>query len=202
MSDDHEDSPFWREIGEVPDDAFPLGLVHAPLVQAPERGALFDVVCCVCRRRGRITGLDICRRFPGWLTRDMVDWGRALTCEGCGSKRLSFTMIKDPAAGGFMAAAHLPKIARIERLLAWLPEGGMSLDDVAYLVRDMDAAKLRGAGLPEEVWQFWANGRTHSRLYRPGRNRRRPDAMNPPGGDHGREANAGESEGGRPPGAG
>lgn len=172
MSGDQEDTPFWRGIGDTPDEAFPLGLLHRPLVEAPERGSLFEILCCVCRRRGRITGLEICRRFPAWLTRDMVEWGRALICEACGSKRLLFTMLKDPAADGFLAAAHLPEVARIKRLLAWLPEGEMSLDDVAYLLRDMNPVKLREAGFPEEVWQFWQYGYDHSTLYRPGGNRR------------------------------
>lgn len=151
MSDD-EDTPFWRGIGSVADDHFPMGLHHFPLIEAPDRGAQIRVTCCVCRKQGRFTGLDLIRRFPDWLTRDACEWACSLRCDSCGAKRLSLAMADDPGAHGFRASTRdTPEVIRLRRLLAWLPEGGLRLDDVAYLLRDVNHVHLMEAGMADEV---------------------------------------------------
>lgn len=37
MTED-ENTPFWRGIDLVPDERFPIGLHHFPLIEAPDRG--------------------------------------------------------------------------------------------------------------------------------------------------------------------
>lgn len=144
-----------------PDSAFPMlhGLSHQPLVQLPERGAGILHKCKACEREVWFGGRDLCRLFPQWLTRDVWLWSLAMKCDGCPSPRQTFSARKDDAAGAFSLGANDPTEAqRIRRLMAWLPEGGLRIDDVAYLVRDVDARQLRQAGFPDDVVTLFAGG--------------------------------------------
>ncbi len=163
-----EDTPFWRGIGSTPDDHFPIGLHHFPLIEVPDRGSQLRVLCCVCRREGRFTGLDLIRQFPDWLTRDACEWACALCCDSCGSRRLSVSMANDPNAHGFRSSHRdTSDVLRMRRLIAWLPEGGLRLDDVAYLLRDVDHVRLKEAGMPQEVVRLFSYGGHHCADYWP-----------------------------------
>lgn len=166
--DDDEDTPFWRSIGSVADDDFPIGLHHFPLIEVPDRGTQIQVTCCVCRKQGRFTGLDLIRRFPEWLIRDACEWACSLRCDSCGAKRLSLGMANDPGAHGFhKSTSDTSEVIRLRRLIAWLPEGGLRLDDVAYLLRDVDHVHLREAGMPDEVVDLFRYGGHHCGNYWP-----------------------------------
>lgn len=163
-----EDAPFWRTIGQVPDERFPIGLHHFPLIEAPDRGTQIRVTCCVCRKQGRFSGLDLIRRFPEWLNRDACEWACSLRCDSCGAKRLSLDVADDPGAHGFRESTRdTAEVIRIRRLLAWLPEGGLRLDDVAYLLRDVNHVHLREAGMPDEVVSLFRYGGHHCGDYWP-----------------------------------
>ena len=163
-----EDTPFWRNIANVPDDHFPIGLHHFPLIEVPDRGSQLVVTCCVCRKQGRFTGLDLIRRFPEWLTRDACEWACSLRCDTCGARRLHFGMRADPSAEGFRESTRdTSEVIRIRRLLAWLPEGNLRLDDVAYLLRDVDHVHLRDAEMTDEVIMFFRYGGHHCGGYAP-----------------------------------
>lgn len=146
---------------EAPDSAYPMlfGLSHAPLVQLPERGAGVLQKCDACKREVWFGGKDLCRLFPEWLTRDIWLWSLAMKCDDCPSPRQTFSARKDEAAGSFSLGSNDPAEAqRIRRLMAWLPEGGRRIDDVAYLIRDADAQALRAAGFPDDVVALFAGG--------------------------------------------
>jgi hypothetical protein len=165
---EEEETPFWRTIGDVPDDRFPIGLRHFPLIEVPDRGTQVVVTCCVCRKKGCFTGLDLIRQFPGWLTHDACEWACSLRCDSCGERRLKLCLMDHPAAQGFRAGAQdTSDVIRIRRLLAWLPEGGLRLDDVAYLLRDINHVNLKSAGLPQDVIQFFSYGAHHCEGYLP-----------------------------------
>lgn len=165
---EEEDTPFWRSIAAVPDDHFPIGLHHFPLIEVPDRGSQLVVTCCACRKAGRFTGLDLIRRFPDWLTRDACEWACSLRCDDCGAKRLSIAVANDPGAHGFRESTRdTSDVIRIRRLLAWLPEGGLRLDDVAYLLRDINHVHLRGAGMSDQVIMFFRYGAHHCAGYEP-----------------------------------
>lgn len=55
----------------------------------------------------------------------------------------------------------------MRRLLAWLPEGGLRLDDVAYLLRDVNHVHLSAAGMPKEVVSLFSYGGHHCADYWP-----------------------------------
>ncbi len=163
-----EDTPFWRGIGSVADDDFPIGLRHFPLIEAPDRGNLLRVLCCACRARRQISGLELIRDFPDWLTRDACEWACTLRCEACGSQRLALSIADDPSAQGFREGpGDTSEVVRIRRLLAWLPEGGLRLDDVAYLLRDVNHVCLSAAGMPKEVISLFSYGGHHCADYWP-----------------------------------
>lgn len=166
--DDDEDSPFWRGVGQIPDERFPIGLHHFPLIEAPDRGMQIRVTCCVCGKKGFFSGLDLIRRFPDWLNRDACEWALSLRCDSCGGRRLSLTTANDPAANAFRDSPRdTSDVMRIRRLLAWLPEGGLRLDDVAYLLRDVNHVHLRDAGMPDEVVSLFRYGGHHCGDYWP-----------------------------------
>lgn len=168
MIDDLDDTPFWRSVGSIPDDSFPIGLHHFPLVALPDRGNMVVVTCCSCRRRARFTGHDIVCAFPEWLTRDACEWARALRCDGCASKRLNFGVYADASAQGFREGTRdQSDVLRVRRLLAWLPDAGLRLDDVAYILRDIDPVHLREAGMPREVIRLFHAGDAHCGGYTP-----------------------------------
>lgn len=173
---EEEEEPFWRTIGDVPDDRFPIGLHHFPLIEVPDRGAQVVVTCCVCRKKGCFTGLDLIRQFPGWLTHDACEWACSLRCDSCGERRLHLCVMDHPGAHGFRTGAQdTSDVIRIRRLLAWLPEGGLRLDDVAYLLRDINHVNLKSAGLPQDVIQFFSYGSRHCEGYLP--KSRRPGSV-------------------------
>lgn len=163
-----EDTPFWRGIGSTPDDHFPIGLHHFPLIEAPDRGNLIRVLCCACRKRRQISGLELIRDFPDWLTRDACEWACTLRCEACGSQRLALSIANDPSAHGFRDGPHdTSEVIRMRRLLAWLPRGGLRLDDVAYLLRDVNHVHLSAARMPQEVVRLFSYGGHHCADYWP-----------------------------------
>lgn len=138
----------------IPDAAFPMmsGLAHQPLVSIPERGNAIVHQCRGCGREVLFSGRDICRLFPAWLTRDVWAWAAAMKCDDCASPRQAFHCISDTASQGFNGGPGDPTEAQyIRRLMAWLPDGGLRIDDVAYLVCSVDPTKLRDAGFAEDV---------------------------------------------------
>lgn len=148
-------------LSAAPDSAFPMlfGLSHAPLVHLPERGAGVLQTCRACGREVWFGGRDLCRLFPDWLTKDIWLWALAMKCDDCPSPRQTFSARKDDAAGAFRSGPNDPPEAqRIRRLMAWLPEGGQRIDDVAYLIRDADARALRETGFPDDVVALFAGG--------------------------------------------
>lgn len=156
----------------APDSAFPMlfGLSHAPLVQLPERGAGIQQRCEACGREVWFSGRNLCRLFPNWLTKDIWLWARAMKCDDCPSPRQTFSARKDDAAGSFSKGPNDPADAQyVRRLMAWLPEGGRRIDDVAYLVRDVDARSLRQAGFPDDVVALFAGGTFGSDHFHPTR---------------------------------
>ncbi|MBJ7509718.1 hypothetical protein [Brevundimonas sp.] len=139
---------------QAPDSAYPMlhGMSHRPLVELPDRATGIRQRCEGCGREVWFGGRDICRLFPDWLTRDIWLWAMAMKCDDCPSPRQSFAVYKDAAAGGFSLGASDPwEAQRIRRLMAWLPEGGRRIDDVAYLIRDVDPRKLRETGFSQDV---------------------------------------------------
>jgi len=137
-----------------PDSDYPAlhGMGHKPLVELPDRGAGIRQRCERCGREVWFGGRDICRLFPDWLTRDVWLWALAMKCDDCPSPRQSFAAYKDDEAGGFSRGAGDPSEAqRIRRLMAWLPEGGRRIDDVAYLIHDVDARELLKTGFDKDV---------------------------------------------------
>lgn len=138
----------------IPDDAFPMmsGLAHQPLVCIPERGSAIVQQCKACGREVLFSGRDLCRLFPAWLTRDVWAWAAAMKCDDCPSPRQAFHCISDSAAHGFSRGPGDPAGAQnLRRLMTWLPEGGLRIDDVAYLIRGADPVKMRDAGFEESV---------------------------------------------------
>ncbi len=155
----------------IPDAAFPMlsGLAHQPLVSIPERGNAIVHQCRGCAREVLFSGRDICRLFPAWLTRDVWAWAAAMKCDGCASPRQAFHCINDPAAHGFHGGPGDSAGAQyVRRLMAWLPDGGLRIDDVAYLVSGVDPTKLRDAGFEEDVVMLFTSP-SCSRHYRPTR---------------------------------
>ena len=137
-----------------PDEAFPFmsGLGHQALVILPDRGSGIVQRCTACGREVWFGGKDLCRLFPAWLTRDVWAWAAAMRCDDCPSPRQSFHALNDLGAHGFHRGPGDPEEAqRIRRLTAWLPEGGLTIDDVAYLIHDVNPVKLRDAKIEEDV---------------------------------------------------
>lgn len=154
----------------APDSAFPMlfGLSHRPLVQLPERGAGILQTCTTCEHEIWFGGRDLCRLFPNWLTKDVWLWAKAMKCENCPSVRQTFAAKKDGAAQGFSKGPGDPTDAQyVRRLMTWLPEGGRQIDDVAYLVRDVDAPTLREAGFPDDIVALFAGGTCSSDHFYP-----------------------------------
>jgi len=52
--------------------------------------------------------------------------------------------------------------------MTWLPEGGFRIDDVAYLIKGVNATKLRDAGFEEDVIMLFTSPYS-SRHYNPTR---------------------------------
>lgn len=157
---------------ESPDSAFPMlfGLSHAPLVQLPARGAGIMQRCKACGREVWFGGRDLRRLFPNWLTKDVWLWARAMKCDDCPSVRQTFAARKDEAAGEFSKGPSDPSDAQyVRRLMAWLPEGNRRIDDVAYLISDVDARSLRQAGFPDDVVALFAGGTYGSDHFQPTR---------------------------------
>ena len=153
-----------------PDEAFPVlsGLAHQPLVCIPERGAGIVQRCTACGREVWFSGRDLCRLFPAWLTRDVWAWAAAMKCDDCPSPRQAFFSKGDPGADGFNRGPNDPVDAhRLRRLSTWLAEGGLRLDDVAYLIQ-ADGTKLRRAGFDQDTVLLFASPYS-SDHYRPSR---------------------------------
>ena len=152
-----------------PDDVFPVmaGLAHQPLVELPDRGAGILQRCTACGREVWFGGRDLCRLFPAWLTRDVWAWAAAMKCDDCPSPRQQFSTLRDSGAAGFHRGPGDPEDAqRLRRLTAWLPEGGLTLSDVAYLLSGIDPTKVRAGGLDEDVALLFISP-YHSEHYRP-----------------------------------
>lgn len=151
-----------------------FGFSHAPLVQLPERGAGILQTCTTCERQVWFGGLDLCRLFPAWLVRDVWLWALAMKCDDCPSPRQTFAARNDPSAGAFSLGSHDPVEAqRIRRLMAWLPEGGQRIDDVAYLIRDVDPRQLRAAGFDPDVVALFTSHAYGADHFHPSRQQRR-----------------------------
>ena len=143
-----------RIYEDWPDEAFPFmaGLSHQALIALPDRGNGIVQKCTACGREVWFGGRDLCRLFPAWLTRDVWAWASAMKCDDCPSPRQAFHAVNDLSAQGFHRGTNDPPEAqRIRRLMTWLPEGGLRIDDVAYLLADVDATKLRDAKMEEDV---------------------------------------------------
>lgn len=154
-----------------PDAAFPalFGLSHQPLVSMPERGNAVIQQCKACRREVLFSGRDLCRLFPAWLTRDVWAWAAVMRCDDCPSPRQSFRCVRDPGADGFNRGHADPiEAQRIRRLMEWLPLGGLQIDDVAYLIQDIDPTALRRAGFDEDTVMLFTSPYDSSH-YRPSR---------------------------------
>lgn len=61
----------------------------------------------------------------------------------------------------------MAEVIRIRRLLARLPQGDLRLDDVAYLLRDVNHVHLREAGMPDDVVNLFRYGGHHCADYWP-----------------------------------
>lgn len=163
-------------LESIPDDAFPMmsGLAHQPLVSIPERGNAIVQQCHGCRREVLFSGRDLCRLFPAWLTRDVWAWAAAMKCDECPSPRQAFHSTGDTGSHGFHGGPGDPAEAQyVRRLIAWLPDGGLRIDDVAYLIRGVDPTKLRDAGFEEDVVMLFTSPYC-SAHYRPTRALHRP----------------------------
>lgn len=161
-----------------PDDVFPVmsGLGHRPLIELPQTGAGVLQQCTACGREVWFNGRDLCRLFPVWLTRDVWAWAAAMTCDDCPSPRQRFSARKDLSADQPRSGSNDSVDAQqIRRLAAWLPEGGLRLDDVAYLLRGVDATKIREAGFGEDIVLLFTSP-YHSDHYRPTRRSSEPAA--------------------------
>ena len=164
-----------------PDDAFSFmsGLPHQLLVGLPDRGAGIVQCCTACGRQVWFGGRDLCRLFPAWLTRDVWAWAMAMRCDDCPSRRQAFSSRRDPAADGFNRGPQDPSDAqRVRRLATWLPDGGLRLDDVAYLVR-ANGVELRAGGLDQDTILLFCSADSADH-YRPTRRPSEPAARAAP----------------------
>ena len=160
--------PFYDHL---PDDAFPclVGIGHIALIGLPDRGNGLIRHCTACGHETWFGGEDLCRLFPAWLTRDVYAWAAAMPCDACPSPRQVFHCRADKAAQGFGRGPGDPTEGhRLRRLAAWLPAGGLRIDDVAYLLEAIDARKVREAGFDVETSKLFTSAET-SAHYRPTR---------------------------------
>lgn len=132
---DDRDTPFWRTIGDLPDERFPLISVPGHMIDRPHRSSQLRVLCTPCARIAWFAGREICRH-PDWLAAPVTEWAKALRCAGCGSRRLVVHEYHDPEGSEFMQTAHDSLGAAWERLKTWLAEEGLDVERWRDVVKD------------------------------------------------------------------